>query len=767
MSVKIKEKKTRNFRSLTATLAIAFLGLSAIVLLIAGSLNMYFNFQSQQKLLAEEQRLIAQNAANRVKSYIQEKLKVLEATISLGNFLNIQQGGHKIILEKLLGLEPAFRQLVLLGTQKQEIERVSRLSNSVSYGFTMRVEGDLFSLMSQGKTYISSIYIDEITSEPMVIMAVAVKDVFGDFKGILMAEVNLKFMWDLVDRIKIGNKGVAYVVDKQGNLIAFGDISRVLKGENLAYLDEVNEFVKGDELSHKDTTKVTKGIQGTKVVTNHANLDMPDWAVVVELPILEAYKTVITALVMSVLILFLSFALAIVVGIYLSRRITKPIVSLRDAAIRIGEGKLDTQIEIKTKDEIGDLALSFNEMAENLRKTTTSIDNLNREIDVRRRVEEALRKAEEKYRTQFEGALDAIFIADAETGIITDCNPAGTKLVGREKSELIGQNQQTLHPKKEIEGKFTKSFKEHLKEKQGQTLETQVVTKNGEIRDVAIKANLLEIRGKTLLQGIFRDITERKKAEQALEKLNKDLESANKELGRSNKELNDFAYIVSHDLKAPLRGINTLVNWISTDYADKLDKDGKEQIDLLLGRVERMQNLINGILQYSRVGRVKEEKTQVNLTEIMPSIIDMVAPPENITITIENELPVIECEVTRITQVFQNLLSNAIKYMDKPQGQVRIGCIEENDCWKFSVADNGPGIEEKYFDRIFQIFQTLSPRDEVESTGVGLTVVKKVIEMYGGRIWVESKPGEGSTFLFTLSKQKKVIEDTKLELSII
>jgi len=749
------------------TLAIAFLSLSATVLLIAVSLDMYFNFQSQQKILAEEQRLIAQNAADRVESYIQEKLKVLEATISLGNFLNIRQEGNKIVLEKLLGLEPAFRQLVLLDAQKQEIERVSRLSDSISYGFTRRVEDDLFSLISQEKTYISSVYIDEITSEPMVIMVVPVTDVFGDFKGMLMAEVNLKFMWDLVGRIKVGKSGLAYVVDKQGNLIAFGDISRVLKGENLANLDEVNEFVKGDELNHKNSTKITKGIQGTKVVTNHAHLDMPNWAVVVELPILEAYKTVITALVISVLILLLSFAMAIVAGIYLSRRITKPIVSLRDAAIKIGEGKLDTQIEIKTNDEIGDLASAFNQMSQDLQKTTTSIDNLNQEIAQRKKVEEYLCKAEEKYRTQFEGALDAIFIADAETGIITNCNPAGTRLVDREKSELIGHHQQILHPQELIEGGFSKSFMEHLKEKQGQTLETQVVTKNGEIRDVAIKANLLEIRGRTLLQGIFRDITERKKAEQALEKLNKDLESANKELGRSNKELNDFAYIVSHDLKAPLRGINTLTKWISTDYADKLDKDGKEQIDLLLGRVERMQNLIDGILQYSRVGRVKEEKTQVNLTEIMPSIIDMVAPPENISITIENELPVIECEVTRITQVFQNLLSNAIKYMDKPQGQVRIGCIEENGCWKFSVADNGPGIEEKYFDKIFKIFQTLSPRDEVESTGVGLTVVKKIIEMYGGRIWVESKPGEGSTFLFTLPKQKKMIEDTKLELSII
>jgi len=130
-------------------------------------------------------------------------------------------------------------------------------------------------------------------------------------------------------------------------------------------------------------------------------------------------------------------------------------------------------------------------------------------------------------------------------------------------------------------------------------------------------------------------------------------------------------------------------------------------------------------------------------------------------------LPTVECEQTRITQVFQNLLSNAIKYMDKPQGQIKIGCIEENGFWKFSIADNGPGIEEKYYEKIFQMFQTLLSRDEFESTGVGLTVVKKIVEMYGGKIWVESKVGEGSTFYFTLSKQEVRAKNEKLQANIV
>jgi len=275
--------------------------------------------------------------------------------------------------------------------------------------------------------------------------------------------------------------------------------------------------------------------------------------------------------------------------------------------------------------------------------------------------------------------------------------------------------------------------------------------------------HLEEVKGE-LEKGnniLIKEITARKKAEQHQAQLLEQLENA-------NQELKDFAHIVSHDLKAPLRGIKTLAGWMLNDYADKLDEEGKEQLNLLSSRVDRMQNLIEGILQYSRVGRTKEEKqVEVDLNQLVTEIIDMLAPPENIAITVENKLPVIECEQTRITQVFQNLLSNAIKYMDKPQGWIKIGCNEENGFWKFSVADNGPGIEEKYFDKIFQIFQTLSSRDEYESSGIGLTVIKKIIELYGGKIWIESKISEGSTFFFTFPTKEMVVKHAQFQSNIV
>lgn len=223
-----------------------------------------------------------------------------------------------------------------------------------------------------------------------------------------------------------------------------------------------------------------------------------------------------------------------------------------------------------------------------------------------------------------------------------------------------------------------------------------------------------------------------------------------REVESINTELKSFAYVVSHDLKAPLRSINSLTHWLVSDYRDKLGKEGQELMTLLDGRVHRMQNLIEGILQYSQVGRKKEAKVAINLNQAIQNVIDLISLPENFNVTIQENLPTVFFEPTRLEQLFQNLFSNAIKYCDKPQGLISVNCEEHFGRWQISVKDNGPGIDEKYHEKIFGIFQTLNARDEFESTGVGLALVKKIVEMYDGSVWLESDPGEGTTFFFTL-----------------
>ncbi|MHB8895052.1 MAG: sensor histidine kinase [Candidatus Geothermincolia bacterium] len=244
----------------------------------------------------------------------------------------------------------------------------------------------------------------------------------------------------------------------------------------------------------------------------------------------------------------------------------------------------------------------------------------------------------------------------------------------------------------------------------------------------------------------------RDELEDRVEERTKELERLNEELVGINKELNDFAYVISHDLKAPLRGIGSLASWLATDYDDVLDSQGKEQLHLLLDRAKKMESLIESVLQYSRIGRVRESMERVDLNELVGTAITMINPPANISVTILGKLPTVECEKTRVQQVFQNLIGNAIKFIDEPVGIVTISCRDLGNFWEFAIADNGPGIDSRYFEQIFQIFQTLAPPDDKESTGIGLTLVKKIVEMHGGTVRVESEIDTGSTFFFTLPK---------------
>ncbi len=267
-----------------------------------------------------------------------------------------------------------------------------------------------------------------------------------------------------------------------------------------------------------------------------------------------------------------------------------------------------------------------------------------------------------------------------------------------------------------------------------------------------LQDNIAELEKTRDLLKNQRDILEEEVSRRTAElsEQNRQQEMLMHDLKGANEELKNFAYVVSHDLKAPLRAIGSLTQWIAEDYADKFDEEGREHLRLLVGRTRRMDALIDGILQYSRVGRVHEELVRVDLNLLLHEIIDSLGPHEAISVEVETGLPELRVEKTRIQQVFQNLISNAMKYIDKPQGEVRIGCIAEKDDWKFYVRDNGPGIEERHFERIFHLFQTLAPRDRVESTGVGLALVRKIVEMHGGKVWLESAVGTGSTFYFTL-----------------
>jgi PAS domain S-box-containing protein len=356
---------------------------------------------------------------------------------------------------------------------------------------------------------------------------------------------------------------------------------------------------------------------------------------------------------------------------------------------------------------------------------------------------------------------DCIFLIEPKWGRFLDVNDRACQTLGYTKDELLAMSIKAIE-QSFIDESSWQELVSQLQDQNDVLKDGKYTRKDGSSFLVEISLNYVKQDSSEYILALARDISERKEAEEQQAGLIEKLKDSNREVEKINQELKDFAYIVSHDLKAPLRGIKTLADWLSTDYADAFDKDGKEQMNLLLTRVGRMHDLIEGILQYSRAGRAREESIWVNLNELIPDVVDILAPSSKIKISVEDELPEIHCDKTRIGQVFQNLISNSIKYMDKPNGKIKIDCAEEDDSWKFSISDNGPGIEEKHFDRIFRMFQTLTPKDEFESTGVGLTVARKIVQLYGGKIWLESKLEKGTTFFFTFPKQQKEQINEKL-----
>ena len=341
-------------------------------------------------------------------------------------------------------------------------------------------------------------------------------------------------------------------------------------------------------------------------------------------------------------------------------------------------------------------------------------------------------------------STDSIEVTDI-AGRLLYINQRGADLLEDSVENLLGKYIYDIDNKMRGESSWHRII-DSFKDNKQLTFNRLQKFKNGNSLLMEIVLNKIEINETPYIMGVSRYISDRKKAE-------KEREHFVEKLREMNKELEDFAYIISHDLKAPLRGISTLASWLSEDYKDSLDKEGKELLQLLNRRVSRMYSLIDGVLMYSRIGRTKKRNKQLDTNIILAEVIESLEIPTGFEVIVNSNLPVIFNDDTQIRQVFQNFISNAIKYNDKGQnGKVIVRSKDLSSHWQFCIADNGPGIPAKYHDKIFQIFQTLQRRDDFESTGVGLTIVSKIIKNNGGKIWVESTEGQGTEFYFTIKK---------------
>lgn len=383
------------------------------------------------------------------------------------------------------------------------------------------------------------------------------------------------------------------------------------------------------------------------------------------------------------------------------------------------------------------------------RNATDVALEISRDITERKKAEHELKKSEQKYRTLFNSSPDSTILVGTN-GNLMDVNHAAQEVTGLSKKDLIGKNfteldlllgeEMPLHIEKVskvLRGKNLKPYESRFIDKNGKIHYAETYLKSLKKDDEIFAFNV-----------IAHDITERKKAEEKLKEIIDELE-------RSNYELQQFAYITSHDLQEPLRTIASFTQLLERRYRGKLDSDADEFIEFIVDAAIRMKEMIQGLLEYSRVGTQKVEFKEVVMNEELEQALSNLHAliNKNKAEITHDPLPEVMADPDQMVRVFQNLISNAIKFRkpDEPP-KIHISCQidKENNEYIFSVADNGIGIEKEYKDKIFEVFKRLHAMGKYEGTGIGLSVVKRIIEQYNGRIWLESKLGEGSTFYFSL-----------------
>jgi PAS domain S-box-containing protein len=362
-------------------------------------------------------------------------------------------------------------------------------------------------------------------------------------------------------------------------------------------------------------------------------------------------------------------------------------------------------------------------------------------------MEKKLEESDKKFRKMLDEIYDGVYSCDAK-GYFTYVNPGCTKITEYSEDELIGKHFLELIVT-ESKNEALEFYKNQFVNRISETIYAfQITTKTGQKKWVEQTVSLLSDKNLVLgFQCIVRDITERKKAENELE-----AKTAN--LKRSNEELEQFAYVTTHDLQEPLRTIANFVDLFDKKYRGKIDDEADDYVKYIVNATETMQELIKDLLDFSRIGKnVTFQKTDCNkVVNSVLSELQLLIKETNARITV-SELPIVNGNDSELKRLFQNLISNAIKFQRKDfPPEVTISCSEKDGKYLFECRDNGIGIDEQYYDRIFIIFQRLHNITEYQGTGIGLATCKKIVELHGGKIWVKSTVGKGSSFYFTIPK---------------
>jgi signal transduction histidine kinase len=782
---KLRSAKSRQSGGLFRKYAVFLVALVGGSLLVNALVEMYYSYGESRQALNAVQREMALGAANLIEQFVKE----IEGQVGWVTGFSPAGSGleqRRLDFLRLLRQSPAITEVSYLDSDGREQIKMSRLAvDTLASGADLSNDPKFVDAKAK-KRYLSPVYFRK-ESEPYLTLAIAGT---GRSAGVTVAEVNLKFIADVVSRIKVGKAGVAYVVDHRGLLIAHPDIGLVLRKSDLSGQPHVALALQ----KLRDTTvhvpEISKDHLGREVLTSFTPIGTLGWLVFVDLPLREAFQPVYDSLRRTIVVLALGLAIAMLVGIWLAQHMVVPIRSLAKGAARIGSGDLDHRIEMQSGDEVQTLADSFNEMGARLKESYATLEN--KVIDRTRELSQALdqlRALVDVSQTinstlELQTVLAAILahacrLADAGGGAIYTFDEATEKFsleathgMSPEFTEIIRKSHPRLRDNNPVsQSGLTRAviqvsdlaaepswqFSEELLKADVRALLAVPL-----LREERIIGALIVRRHHpgTFEQAII-ELMQSFASQSALAiqnaRLFQEIENKSRELQVASQHKSQFLANMSHELRTPLNAILGYTELMQDGLYGVLPPKTNEVLERVQANGKHLLGLINDVLDLSKIeaGQMDlktEHYSMKNVIQMVVSTMGSLAEAKRLRLKSEvsDDMPLGYGDERRIAQVLLNLVSNAIKFTDT--GEVCIAAEAADGMFSVAVVDTGPGIPKAEHGRLFHEFQQLDSSNTKSKggTGLGLAIAKRIVELHGGRIWAESDLGKGSTFYFEL-----------------
>ena len=763
-------------------------------LILSGAVEIYYRYYETQEQLALFQKEVATGAAFKIDLFVQEIHNILRsATRSREIAPRGLTDEFRFELEKLLLIAPSITEAVALDRNGRVQVQASRLRTVLPEAKKEQPPTLPFEEAKKGKSFFGQVYFVR-GSEPYMTIAVPIERFAGDVIGVLQAEVNLKYIGDVVAAIHIGKAGHAYAITRTGELIAHPDISLVLQRKKASGLEQAKAAFADPANQPKTAVIVAQNLQGVKVFSSFAVAAGLGWAVIIDRPVAEAYETLYASMFRTATLFLIGLGLALLASLFLARRVVRPVSILRAGVERIGTGDLGYRLELKTGDEIEVLADEFNKMTAQLQESYAGLEQkvedrtreLTEALEQQTATAEVLRvisSSPTDVQPVFDTILaDALRICEAHYGGIfrfdgeafqyaasSNVSPdflaylkSTTIKPGRQSAlRRVGLEHRPVHIPDVLADAECDLPEPYRKEGMRATLAVPLLREKTLIG--AITMHRRDVRPfsekQVALLQIFAD-----QAVIAIEnvRLFQEIQEKNEQLETASRHKSQFLANVSHELRTPLNSIIGFTRIVQRKTETQIEKLQKDNLQKVLISSEHLLNLINELLDLAKIeaGRMEAYAETFKLDEILRVATTTVEPllktgQVKLVTEIAPNIPPLKTDRDKLKQAMLNLLSNAAKFTE--QGEIKVAAWRDDGMLKLTVSDTGIGMKQEALAMIFEEFRQadMSSTRKYGGTGLGLAIVKKFINLMGGDIVVESEVGKGSKFTITLPMELK------------